>query len=294
MNRQIEQSIGEQTIGVEDVQIEVLQTERDARQGMVVAAAHPASGFGVETVRLLADSARAAVVCINPPGLGRSKHGVSLEQMVDCLETVRRRLGLARWVFWGMSGGGWLAQLYAHLHPGALAGIIVESACRCFRERLADPACALSPFFPAWRDALRSRGLLVEGLHTSRSSAQDAQDAEWMEVDGVGQVFRRRGGGALLVSPMPIGEEMKRAMPALWTFDSRAWLDALRTPTLVIAGAADPVVPEHRVREVHEAVRGSAYVVVEGGGHVPSAERRAQAIDAVRSFVAERALVTGR
>lgn len=50
-----------------------------------------------------------------------------------------------------MSRGGWLAQIYARRHPDALVGIIVESTCLCFRGRLADSACALSPFFPAWR-----------------------------------------------------------------------------------------------------------------------------------------------
>jgi pimeloyl-ACP methyl ester carboxylesterase len=232
-----------------------------------------------ETARLLAASAQADVVCVDPPE-------VPLEEMVDHLEAVRRRLGHERWIFWGMSGGGWLAQLYARRHPDALDGIVVESACRCFRERLADPACALSPFFPAWRDALRRRHLLDEGLHAAPSSADDA---EWIAVDGVGEVLRRRGGGALLVSPMPVDPLMRRAMPRLWSFDARTWLGEVHTPALVIAGAADPLVPEGRVRAVHEALRGSRYLVVDDGGHVPSAEGRPAAIAAVRAFVAERA-----
>ncbi len=256
--------------------------------GPVVCAAHPAAAFGVDTVALLAGSAPAGVVCINPRGIGGSTPAgpAPLEQMVDDMEGARGELGLGPWVFWGMSGGGWLAQIYAHRHPQGLRGIIVESACLCFRERLADPGCALSPFFPAWRDALGARGLYAEGSHARPSSGDDT---EWIDVAGVGQVFRRRGGPALLVSPLAVDAPMRRAMPILWTFDARAWIGTVRVPTLVIAGSADPVVPLARVRAVHEAVAGSRFFVADGGGHVPTAERRADVAGAVRSFLAARA-----
>jgi pimeloyl-ACP methyl ester carboxylesterase len=254
---------------------------------LAVATAHPSSAFSAGTAELLAESSESPVYCINPRGLGRSTATdvISFERMVDDLESVRRKLALPAWVFWGMSGGGWLAQLYAHRYPQALAGIIVESACICFRERLADPSCALSPFFPAWGEALRARGLLVDGSH-ARALGGDA--TEWIRVDGVGDVFRRRGGPALLVAPGTVEESMRRAMPVLWTFDSRSWIGSLRVPALIIAGSADPVVPVHLVSKVHEAIAGSTFIVIEGGGHVPTAERRAGAIDAVRAFLRKR------
>lgn len=284
------QTNGQQRIAVQGAQIEVFQLGQlgqveQSAGALVVAAAHPASVFSADTARLLAGTTQTSVVCINPRGLGGSSPAddVSFERMVDDIESVRRQLGLPRWVFWGMSGGGWLAQLYARRHPDALAGIIVESACACFRDRLADPTCALSPFFPAWREPLQARGMLIEGSHANPSPADDS---EWTEVDGVGLVFRRRGGAALLVSPMPVGPDMERAMPALWTFDSRDWLGELCTPALVIAGSADPVVPVHRVRALHQALPGSTFVVIEDGEHVPSAEGRPEAVEAVRAFLA--------
>jgi pimeloyl-ACP methyl ester carboxylesterase len=273
-------------IEVEGATLEIFQC--GAMPGaLIVSAAHPASVFSTDTAELLADTAQTGAVCINPRGLGTSTPAASLsmEQMVDDIEAIRRRLTLPRWIFWGMSGGGWLAQLYAHRHPQGLAGIIVESVCACFRERLADPTCVLSPFFPAWAHALRARRLLVEGSHTAPSSADDT---EWIDIEGVGQVFRRRAGPALLVAPMPIDEGMRRALPMLWTFDSRSWLGSVGTPTLVIAGGADPVVPVHRVRAVHEAIAGSDFVVIDDAGHVPTAEQRPRVADAVRRFLAER------
>ena len=257
-------------------EIEVFLGGGEADAGAwTVCAAHPAEPLGEGAVELLAAASGAQVVCVSP---GRP----TLEEMVDDLEAVRRSLDRERWVFWGMSGGGWLAQIYAHRYPEALAGIIVEGACPCFRERLADPACVLSPFFPSWRSALESAGLLDPESHRE---ASPADDSEWIEVPDVGSVFRRRNGPTLLVSPMPVSDGMRRVMPELWKFDSREWLSTLRVPTLVMSGTADPVAPLAHVRAVHEAIPGSRWVPVEGAGHVPVAERRPEVGEAVRSFL---------
>jgi pimeloyl-ACP methyl ester carboxylesterase len=272
-----------QRVDVGGAELETFRGGAGAPRRPVICAAHPAGAFGADTLALLAQAARAEVVCINPRGLGGSTpcDAVSLEQMVDDIERARTQLGLGPWLFWGMSGGGWLAQLYAHRHRAGLAGIVVESACLCFRERLGDRSCALSPFFPAWRSALDARGLIAEDSHAQPSSADDT---EWIAVEGVGRVLRRRGGPALLVAPMPLEDEMTRALPTLWKFDARPWVGSLHIPALVICGTADPVVPVHRVRAVHEALAGSTFVAVDGAAHVPTGERRSEVAEAFAQF----------
>jgi pimeloyl-ACP methyl ester carboxylesterase len=104
----------------------------------------------------------------------------------------------------------------------------------------------------------------------------------------VGEVFRRRGGPALLVSPMAVDEPMKRAMPILWTFDARGFIGTVRVPALVIAGSDDPVVPLARVRAVRDAIVGSELVVAEGGGHVPTVAHRADVARAAAGFLGAR------
>jgi pimeloyl-ACP methyl ester carboxylesterase len=121
----------------------------------------------------------------------------------------------------------------------------------------------------------------------SHFAAGDADATEWLEVDGVGSVFRRRGGPALLVSPMPVTPEMRAAMPLLWTLDFRESLAEIRTPPLVLGGSSDPIVPLAHLRFLHQAIAGSRFLIVEGGGHVPTTARDGQVADATRAFLRE-------
>lgn len=276
---------GRLEVRVGDAALEVFLDEAAGAGAPLVCAAHPADSFGLPTAALLGAGSGARIACVNPRGLGGSSPPparYTLEAMVDDLEAVRQQLGLGPWSFWGMSGGGWLALLYAHRHPQALRGLIIESACACFRSRLADPACALSPFHPPWRDGLAEAGLLSETAHEPPSAGQTY---EWLTLPGVGLVFRKHNGPALLVAPAPLSPEMLHAMPVLYEFDARPWLASLRLPTLVLAGCADPLVPLSHARAVHDAIAGSSFVAIEGGGHVPSAQGSPQAAESVRSFL---------
>lgn len=259
-----------------DARIEVNIGGGDA--GPVVCAAHPVDLFGAATAQLLAQQTHTKTVCINPRQ--PDELTLSLESMVDRIETARRMVGISRWIFWGMSGGGWLAQLYAQRHPDALLGIVVESACLSFAERLADPDCVLSPHFPAWRAALEPLGLLQQASRTPSEI-----DGEWIDVAGAGQVFRQRGGRALLVSPTPLEHAMKAAMPQLLRFDARPFANTLRTPALVLAGTADPLVPLAQARAVAEAIPGATFVALAGGGHVPTAAKHPGVEPAFAAFL---------
>lgn len=76
------------------------------------------------------ESGMGRLVAINARGVGRSSgrepRDYTFRQHVADLEVVRRHLDVDRWVFWGGSGGGCIALLYALLYPQALDGVIVE------------------------------------------------------------------------------------------------------------------------------------------------------------------------
>jgi pimeloyl-ACP methyl ester carboxylesterase len=277
-----------EVVTVAGVDFEVSRAEASPPvPGPMIAAAHPADPFGPDTAGLLAKACRAPVICINPRGIGGSTPALGqqgLEQMVDDLEASRRHLGARAWVFWGMSGGGWLGQIYARKYPQALAGLILESACACFRLRLSDPDCLLSPLHPSWRPALEKLGLVGADTHADPTSA----GTTWMEVAGIGSIWRRVDGPALLVAPFPVSPRMRATMPALWSFDARPWLSTLAIPTLVIAGADDPIVPLSHARALHDGIAGADLLVVQGAGHVPVTQGRPEIATAVQIFLRER------
>jgi len=286
VDEESETEIEQRLVEVGGAKLEVFLDPSGRRQTPIIGAAHPAGVYGPSAVALIERTAGVSAVCINPRGIGASsapaERRYSLDDMVDDIETVRRRLGIGPWVFWGMSGGGWLGMVYARNYPDSLSGLILESICPCFRARLADPSCVLSPFHPSWRPMLAERGLIAAESHDTPGNPWQT---EWLKVEGVGSVFRRRNGPALLVSAAPVTPEMHAAMPLLWTVDTRDWLGAIRTPTLVLSGTADPIVPLSHARDVHRGIVGSDFVAIEGGGHVPTTEGRPEVAAAVREFL---------
>ena len=238
----------------------------------MICAAHPADTLTDRAAKLLEDAAGVEAVCVNPPS------HLTFEAMVDFIEEERVRRGIDAWTFWGISGGGWLGQIYARRYPGSLRGVILESICACFRLRLADPDCILSPFH--WRDQL---GDMIDAH--SHDEAGDADATEWIPVEGVGFVWRRTNGPALFVSPFPITDQMRAATVEMWRFDSRSWLHEIRTPALILAGDSDPITPLAHARALHEGIVNSRLVVLQNAGHSPVMQRRDDLKEAVRSFL---------
>jgi pimeloyl-ACP methyl ester carboxylesterase len=277
-------------VAVEGAELEVFVGGPEGPGVPLLCATHPFEPMIAGSAALLSELARARVLCINPRGVGGSSPpahpgDTTLERIVEDLEAVRRALGLGPWVFWGMSGGSFVGQLHAARHPAALSGLILSSAGPYFRQTVGDPACVLSPFFPAWRARLATLGLLGHEA-AGQDVPVDADTTEWEKVDEVGWVFRRRNGPALLVSPEEPSPQFRRILPALWAFDARGWLGSVRVPTLVMCGTADPLVPLARGRAVHEAIPGSEFLALEGVGHSPVTERPTEVAEAVQRFLA--------
>ena len=90
------------------------------------------------------------------------------------------------------------------MYPTAVAGLILASSGPYFRTTVEDPDCILSPRNSAWSAKLSAAGLL-DGEYEMGPTA-------WEIVAGVGWVFRRASGAALVVSPEEPSVEMQRIM----------------------------------------------------------------------------------
>ncbi len=237
-----------------------------------VCAPHPSALFSRETTDLLSSMAAVPVVAVGPP-----QGATSLEEIVAAMEEKRRSLGLERWVIWGMSGGSFLGQLYAHMYPATVAGLILASSGPYFRTTVEDPDCILSPRNSAWSAKLSAAGLL-DGEYERGATA-------WEVVADVGWVFRRASGAALLVSPEEPSAELRAIMPALWTYDARPWLGAVAAPTLVMCGTSDPVVPLRHADTLAALMPNARFVTIDGAGHIPLTDHRVEVEGEVRAFL---------
>jgi pimeloyl-ACP methyl ester carboxylesterase len=237
-----------------------------------VCAPHPSALFSRETTDLLSSIAAVPVVAVGPP-----KGATSLEETVAAIEEKRRSLCIERWVIWGMSGGSFLAQLYAHRYPAAVAGLILASSGPYFRTTVEDPDCILSPTNPAWSSKL-SAARLLDGEYETGPTV-------WEIVAGVGWVFRRVSGAALVISPEEPSVELKAIMPALWAYDARPWLGAVAAPTLVMCGTADPVVPLRHAVTLAALMPNARFVAIDGAGHIPLTDHRVEVEGEVRTFL---------
>ena len=237
-----------------------------------VCAPHPSALFPPETTDLLSSIAAAPVVAVGPPS-----GATSLEEIVAAIEEKRRSLGVERWAIWGMSGGSFLAQLYAHIYPTGATGLILASSGPYFRTTVEDPDCILSPRNPAWFSKLSTAGLLNGEYETG--------PAAWEIVAGVGWVFRRASGAALAVSPEEPSIELQAIMPALWAYDARPWLGTVALPTLVMSGTADPVVPLRHAEALAALMPNARFVAIEGAGHIPLTSHRVEVEGEVRNFL---------
>lgn len=254
--------------------------------GGVVAAAHPMVSLGVEPLSLLAGVTGARVLALNARGLGRASRATSpdetsLDRMVADFEEARHALGAPRWLWWGMSAGGYLGLHYAHRHPEAFAGLLLDSTAACFRDAVLDPASILSPEHPRWRDGLARAGL-VGVIDDARVIDEHLA---WLDVDGVGRVLRLVDGPAILVSAIDPPPGMKRGVAAVWRFDARPWLASIRIPTLVLAGPEDPIVPIAHPRALHASIPGAEWLAPPGAGHTPVSVDPVGIAAAVRPFV---------
>ena len=101
-------------------------------RGRPVLFLHGGPGAGAGAVhRRFFDPAFWRVVIFDQRGAGRSRPLGSLENnttpdLVSDIETLRRHLGVERWLLFGGSWGSTLALAYAQAHPGAGVGCVLR------------------------------------------------------------------------------------------------------------------------------------------------------------------------
>lgn len=184
----------------------------------------------------------------------------TLEDMADDGIALLEALGIGRAHVLGLSNGGAIAQLMAIRHPDRVASLVSVMA-TSGRRGLPRPTREADAWLAKPKNPEGTReGAIQEALESSRLLSgpgfprNEAEIAEGAALD-FDRSFHPQGNGRHLLASIASG-------------DSRVEkLSGITAPTLVIHGAADPLVPVGCGEDVRDSVPGAEMLVLEGMGH---------------------------
>lgn len=259
------------------------------------------------------DPQRWRVVLFDQRGAGRSRPSGELqhnstEYLLRDMETLRRHLGIERWLLLGGSWGATLALAYAQRHPQRVAGLVLRGVFTgTLREWRwlygADGAARRQP--AAWRQFTAALpwplhepvpAAYTRELQHADGRRRDAATRAWldweqdlMDADGDARPATAR-------TPAPAGRERQalsgaeRAHARIgahyaqhdFFVDGPALIEGAaslqHTAGHIVHGALDSVTPQASARALHAAWPAAHLYIVAGAGHASSHPALAQAL----------------
>lgn len=202
---------------------------------------------------------RFRLILMDNRGTGESdkpKDGYSIEAFADDCAGVIAGLGLTRTHVFGVSMGGMIAQRLATRHPQMVHGLALGCT-NCGRggSILAETRIG---------ELLR---LVPNDAMDAREVAQRQEEAYYMPA------FRESQRTVIehlydLVSRNPTPPHAVQGhLKAIDAFDACADLPRIKAPTLVVAGAGDPLIPAENSRLIASRVAGAQLVLLPDASH---------------------------
>lgn len=210
----------------------------------------------------------------------------TIESYVEEAEGVRKALGLGKVHLLGFSWGGMLAQAYALEYQSNLSSLILSGT---------------TPSIPLLeKEVLRLFQALPADVRQKIAKYEEAGDFQNPEYAKAVEEFQKRHQlrlptvpDAMKYSDEHASREVGRTLfgPNLVevTGNMRYWdvtdrLGKLRIPCLIIAGEHDFLTPKlHKI--MHQKIKRSKLVILEGAGHLTMWDRRSAYIKAVADFL---------
>jgi proline-specific peptidase len=227
----------------------------------------------------------AQVIYIDHRGNGRSvpsdRSTWTLARWGDDVRELCDALGIEKPIVLGQSFGGMVAQSYATRHPEHPGALILSST-------------AARMDFPAALALFEKKGGREARAIAERfwQSGNDEEFDTYMKVCMPLYNTRPRPGGQEAQARVIMRREVYRhfSLPGaeIHRMDFRGQLKLVRCPTLVLAGAEDPITPPHLAREIAQSI-GDGMVtlrVYEHCGHGAFRDEPAQVLADIRGFVA--------
>jgi pimeloyl-ACP methyl ester carboxylesterase len=208
----------------------------------------------------------------NMPGYGGSPAAPSLSfaGLAAALEELLDRLKIERADLFGHSIGGMVGLEFAATRPHRVRSLIL---------------CAMTPAFGGKDSSfeeqfLKSRLGPLDAGKTMKDVAAAAMPA--MIGEGADPAGSARAEKAMSAIP---ADSYRAAIKCLITFDRRASLSEIASPTLVIAGERDPNAPARTMAKMAEKMPNARYVEIAGAGHLLPYERPAEINRLIAEFL---------
>lgn len=209
------------------------------------------------------------IITLDLPGHGltRTPEGFTLPRsgFVDIVDQVTSRLGAERFVLIGNSMGGGVAWQYALAHPDRLAGLVLVDAAGWPPENAGGRDGPL--VFKVLRNPVGRA--LVRDLDMSAMTRAGLRDAFEPTPDMADEAMVAR---YVQMARAPGHKDVILGLMSGYSasdFASRERLAAIRTPTLVLHGDTDRLIPVSAAGKFGQAIPGASVIIYPRVGHVP-------------------------
>jgi len=202
----------------------------------------------------------------------RSPSDYGFSRLADDVEAARRHAGIARWIFWGGSMGGFTALVYALRYPDAVSGLILDSTAASHHYAY-DPESI-------WPDV----GMSQEAHLFAADPTPDHRAAFFARV----RAIEAAKGGSTTPLPDDLdnnGRALGRILATLGEYDVRDRLAEIRVPTLILAGERDRQCTPRQARVLADGIPGARLHVYAGVGHGVMRANPPGLADVLREFV---------
>lgn len=185
----------------------------------------------------------------------RMKEGYTHDIQVRLVEALREHLGIEKWSIMGISYGSEIAIQYAIRYPDRARKLMLFNAAGRTSKWL-------KKIGDGWNEAAKSGNGYAYYLTTIPviySTKFFEDNAEWMDnrEETLTQYFSRKD----------VQESLIRLTNSSVGYDMVDRLCEIKCPTLIVSGSEDALLPITEQQLLHEKIKGSVYVTINGSGH---------------------------
>jgi pimeloyl-ACP methyl ester carboxylesterase len=226
------------------------------------------------------------VISLDLPGHGLTNcldgDRIGTEQFVETVDAVTRALGVDKFTLAGNSMGGGVAWAYALAHPARLEGLVLVDASgwpETSQEEQSDPLVFKLLSNPVARRLMKNTDmtwLVRDGLRDSFANPDLATDEMVYRYTALARAPCHRDALMALTSG---------GKGRIWA--TKETLSDIKTPTLILHGEQDNLIPVAAARKFADAIPGAELVIYPDAGHLPQEELAEESAEDLRSFLAD-------